>query len=130
MKLKQTAPRLGVKGKTFTKSPTIEELMGIKLNPAHSQLYSTEQLLSEEIFINHCQFYKENIKKDVHISRRLLSGLSQEDTKGLSLAAFTRFYTLFINCIASAEEKSTFLAYFFVPQGQEKIEFSVLKLIL
>ena len=46
MKLKQTAPRLGVKGKTFTKSPTIEELMGIKLNPTKAQMFSTDQLLS------------------------------------------------------------------------------------
>jgi uncharacterized protein YaaR (DUF327 family) len=78
MKLKQTVPRLGIKGKTFTKTPTIEELMGIKLNPAHSQIYSTDQSLSEEVFINHCKFYKESIKKDVHITRRLLSGLQQQ----------------------------------------------------
>lgn len=41
MKLKQTAPRLGVKGSTFTKAPTIEELMGIKLNPNKSNMYAT-----------------------------------------------------------------------------------------
>jgi hypothetical protein len=46
MKLKQTAPRLGVKGKTFTKSPTIEELMGIKLNPTRASPFTPEQLLS------------------------------------------------------------------------------------
>ena len=32
MNLKKTGPRLGIKGKNFTKSPTIEELMGIKLH--------------------------------------------------------------------------------------------------
>jgi hypothetical protein len=41
MKLKNTVPRLGIKGKTFTKTPSIEEMMGIKLNPTHSQLYTT-----------------------------------------------------------------------------------------
>ena len=32
MNLKKTVPRLGIKGTNFTKSPTIEELMGIKLS--------------------------------------------------------------------------------------------------
>jgi hypothetical protein len=44
MQLKKTN-RLGVKGKNFTKNPTIEELMGIKLNPLKHQLYSQSQLL-------------------------------------------------------------------------------------
>lgn len=59
-----------------------------------------------------------------------MSGLMQEENRGISLAAFTRFYTLFINCIASSDEKSNFLAYYFVPHKLEKIEFSELKAIL
>jgi hypothetical protein len=34
--MKKTIPKLGVKGKQFTKSPTIEELMGLKLAPSKS----------------------------------------------------------------------------------------------
>ena len=34
--MKKTIPKLGVKGKKFTNSPTIEELMGLKLAPSKS----------------------------------------------------------------------------------------------
>jgi hypothetical protein len=34
MQIKKLTPKLAVKGKNFTKSPTIEELMGIKLKPS------------------------------------------------------------------------------------------------
>lgn len=41
-KLKKTAPRIGVKGRNFTRAPTLEELMGIKVH----QFNKTEVLES------------------------------------------------------------------------------------
>jgi hypothetical protein len=39
MKFKKTVKRLGIKGKNFTKTPTLEELMGIKLRPFKQTFY-------------------------------------------------------------------------------------------
>jgi hypothetical protein len=72
MQLKKTNPRLGVKGKNFTKSPTIEELMGIKVNPSKQQLYSQNQLLDEAIFIGHCEYYLKHLKKKIHTSYKCI----------------------------------------------------------
>ena len=68
------------------------------------------------------------MKKDIHLTRRLIAGLKQDDV--FNLAALTRFYGIFINRVSPVKEKIRFLLYFFIPFGQEKIEFEVLKLIL
>lgn len=39
--LEKTKPRLGVKGNKFTKTPTIEELMGLKIHPSKTLATST-----------------------------------------------------------------------------------------
>jgi hypothetical protein len=78
MQLKKTHPRLGVKGKNFTKNPTIEELMGIKMNPSKQQLFPQNQLLDEDVFVNHCEYYVRHIKKNAQLTRRLISGLTQD----------------------------------------------------
>lgn len=33
-KLNKTIPKIGIRGKNYTKGPTFEELMGIKLKPS------------------------------------------------------------------------------------------------
>ena len=45
MQLEKTMPKLGVKGRKFTKSPTIEELMGLKMGPSKKSLRDKDPLL-------------------------------------------------------------------------------------
>ena len=59
------------------------------------------------------------MKKDVHLTRRLFTGIKQDDK--FNLGALTRFYAIFINRIAPLNEKIKFLLYFFIPFSQEKI---------
>ena len=44
-KLERTQPRLGVKGKKFTKGPSIEELMGLKMGVVRSKKEEDNPLL-------------------------------------------------------------------------------------
>jgi hypothetical protein len=130
MTLKKASGKLGVRGKNFTKSPTIEELMGIKLGPHKNASYARSQFLDPNVFTAHSKLFLSKIKKDVHLVRRILGGLTQEENSpGLSLAAFTRFNLLFASG-AGLDEKASFLTYFFIPLGQERIDFAVLRLIL
>ena len=68
------------------------------------------------------------MKQNAHLTTRLFGGLKQESC--LNLAALTRFYSIFINRVAPLNEKIKFLVYYFIPNGQDKIELGVLKLIL
>jgi len=61
------------------------------------------------------------MKKNIHLGRRLLAGLKQN--KKLDLEAFTRFYSIFVNKVATMEEKVKFLVFFFIPLGQDRIDF-------
>ena len=67
------------------------------------------------------EFYKKHIKKDIHLTRRLIAGIKQHGQ--FDLGALTKFYSIFINRIASLQEKIKFLMFYFIPFGQEKIEF-------
>lgn len=100
-RMKKTKPKIGIKGKNFTKSPTLEELMGIKIPSVQKERkyqIDDENEIDEDIFIEWNDFYKKHMKKDVHITRRLLAGIKQDDR--FNLGALTKFYAIFINRVA------------------------------
>lgn len=72
----------------------------------------------------------ECVKQDVHITRRIISGLVQNAGGSLSLTSFTLFWNLFVGRTAKNQEKVDFLTYFLMPAGQERVELEVIKLIL
>jgi hypothetical protein len=130
--LEKTKPKLGIKGTKFTKSPTIEELMGLKLTLSKSLTSKeTPPQLDSEVFIKHSKHFQNSVKTDVHLTRRIIAGLTRDEPDGyLSLAAFALFWQLFVSRTAKVEEKTEFLVYFLLPAGQERVELSVLRLIL
>lgn len=92
--------------------------MGIKVHEFHKskEVKVEKEELSEEIFLMYNEYYQQHMKKDIHIARRLIAGVRQNGR--LNLEAFTRFYAIFVNKIATLGEKIKFLVYFFIPQGQ------------
>ena len=105
--------------------------MGLKLTPSKSILnVSGSPLLNAEVFMNHCKYFQW-VKQDIQISRRVISGLVQNENGGsLSLSSFTLFWELFISRTAKIEEKALFLVYFLLPAGQEKVDLDVIRLVL
>ena len=104
--LEKTIPKLGIKGQKFTKSPTIEELMGLKMNPSQKTLKDKDPLLEIGVFTQHCKHFQRCVKQDVHLSRRIIAGLTREESSGnLSLSAFALFWQLFVSRTAKIEEK-------------------------
>ena len=110
--------------------------MGIKIHRIKSEfdtqksaiLQQSEEEIPEEVFVEYSEFYKKHMKKNIHLTRRLISGIKQEGR--FTLNAMVKLYSIFINRVASFEDKIKFLLYFFIPHGQEKIQLDVLKLIL
>lgn len=68
------------------------------------------------------------MKKNVHLGKRLLSGLKQKGN--LDLKAFSLFYSLFVNKVATLEEKTNFLTYFFIPVDQREVDLEVVKALV
>ena len=80
--------------------------MGLKMGVSKSLLKNNDPLLESDVFTRQCRHFLNCVKQDVHLSRRILAGITREETNGnISLSAFALFWQLFVSRTAKIEEK-------------------------
>jgi hypothetical protein len=94
--------------------------MGLKLKPKSKLIPNEPESLKEDIFTRYCKAYHSQIKENLELTELFISGLRQQ-SKNFTLESFIRFYAIFVNKIASLEDKVKFFTYYFIPYQIEWI---------